>query len=81
MYQQLELDMADDGFGLVPDCGDLFEEVDRPGKVPSSLDQLCDWLDIVGEEEQTCHGKLPTTSAPNNIQHFPTFSTDDKWPI
>lgn len=44
------------------------------GVVPSSLDELVDWLDIAGEDYQK-------SSVPRDIQHFPTFSTDDKWPI
>lgn len=58
-------------FGFVPG----FEELPFEGGVPSSLNELVDWLDIAG-------GETPDAiSAPHDIQHFRTFSTDDKWPI
>lgn len=62
---------GENDFGLVPGS----EDTSFGGGVPSSLDELVDWLDIVGEE----HDK--STTAPHNIQYFTTFSTDDKWPI
>lgn len=77
-------DDNDDGFGLVPDCGDKFSFGDEEGPdVPSSLDQLCDWLDIAGEEgSNPVSGKLPDyTTTPHDIQPFTTFSTHDRWPI
>lgn len=83
MYEPIDFDMADDGFGLVPDCGDNFSIGEENGPdVPSSLDQLCDWLDITGGAEQADDYKFPlTTKAPQGIQPFPTFSTNDQWPI
>lgn len=50
------------------------EELALGDGVPSSLDQLVDWLDIAW-------GETDDTSLSHDIQHFDTFSTDDKWPI
>jgi hypothetical protein len=82
MYETIDFDMADDGFGLVPDCGERFSLGEENGPdVPSSLDQLCDWLDIAGGE-QAYDFKMPGTAKdPQDIQPFRTFSTDDEWPI
>nr|KAG5687936.1 hypothetical protein BaRGS_021644 [Batillaria attramentaria] len=51
---------AENDFGFVPG----FEEFPFDGGVPSSLDQLVDWLDIEGGEARD------GTSAPHDIQHF-----------
>ena len=74
---QLSLDLstmyeAENDFGLVPGSEGLpFED-----GVPSSLDELVDWLDIAGGE-----APAKSTAAPHGIQPYSTFSTDDKWPI
>lgn len=78
--EQLSFDLstmfeAENDFGLVPGS----EGISFGDGVPSSLDELVDWLDIAGGDVAV--QKMNTTTSPHDIQHFPTFSTDDEWPI
>lgn len=61
-------------FGFVQGSGE--ESLFDGDGVPSTLDELVDWLDIGG-------GQTPqkSTAGPHGIQPCTTFSTDDKWPI
>lgn len=77
--EQLSLELStmfegENDFGLVPGS----EDISFGDGVPSSLDELVDWLDIAGPDVVA---EKTTTTSPHDIQHFPTFSTDDEWPI
>ena len=77
--EQLSFDLStmfegESDFGLVPGS----EGIPFGDGVPSSLDELVDWLDIAGADVAV---DKTTTTRPHDIQHFRTFSTDDEWPI
>lgn len=63
---------ATTGVDRMMEADEIFSFYDEEGGIPQTLDELVDLLDI-----KVSSG----TAGSSDIQHFPTFASEDMWPI